>query len=153
MEQEQFFSGRDSLKCTSLDRQGHGQRFNEQTKSDKAGEAGIDIISDLVNQVIAERVIPTEWELSTIENCYKGMREAFERGKYTGLKLTEQVLKAVERDTKKLMKQQLDINVMQFGFIPGCETTNVIFIFETVTGEIFSEKEEFVFVDLGKACN
>ena len=36
-----------------------------KTKNGKAGEAGIDMISDLVNQIAAEGVIPTEWELST----------------------------------------------------------------------------------------
>ena len=32
---------------------------------------------------------------------------------------------------------------LQFGFMLGCGTTN--FYFETVTGEIFSKKEEFAF--------
>ena len=36
-----------------------------------AGEAGVDLITDLVNQITVEGVIPAEWELSTIVNCYK----------------------------------------------------------------------------------
>ena len=34
-------------------------------------EAGVDMITDLVNQIIVG-VIPAEWELSTLENSYKG---------------------------------------------------------------------------------
>ena len=33
-----------------------------------AGEAGVDMITDLVNQTIVG-VIPAEWELNTIVNC------------------------------------------------------------------------------------
>ena len=35
-----------------------------------AGEAGVEIITDLVNQIVVERVIPAKWELETIVNCY-----------------------------------------------------------------------------------
>ena len=35
----------------------------------------------------------------------------------------------VERVSEKLIKQQVDINEMQFGFLPGCGATDVIFIF------------------------
>ena len=36
-----------------------------------ACEAGINMIADLINQIIVERVIPVLWELSDIVNCYK----------------------------------------------------------------------------------
>ena len=35
-----------------------------------AGQAGGDIMTDLVNQIIVEGVIPAEWKLSTFVNCY-----------------------------------------------------------------------------------
>ena len=44
------------------------------------GEAGVDMITDLVNQIIVG-VIPSEWELSTLENCYKGKWDALESWK------------------------------------------------------------------------
>ena len=33
-------------------------------------EAGIDVITDLVNQIILERFIPSGWELSSVVNCF-----------------------------------------------------------------------------------
>ena len=54
-----------------------------------AGEAGVDMITDVVNQIIAEGVIPAECELSTIVNCYKEKGDSLERGYYRRLKLTE----------------------------------------------------------------
>ena len=45
-----------------------------------AGELGLEMIADLLNQIIREGVVPAEWELSTIVNCYKGLGNAIERG-------------------------------------------------------------------------
>ena len=37
-----------------------------------AGETGVDMITDLINQIFVERVIAAEWELNTIVNCCIG---------------------------------------------------------------------------------
>ena len=51
-----------------------------------------------------------------------------ERGNYRGLKLTDHILKIAERVIEHLVRQQVDINEMQFGFMPGRGTTDAIFI-------------------------
>ena len=43
-----------------------------------AGEAGVDMIIDLLNQIRALGVILAEWELATIVNCYNGKGDALE---------------------------------------------------------------------------
>lgn len=53
------------------------------------------MIRDLVNQIKVFEVIPVECVLSSIVNCYKRKRNIFERN-YSGLKLTDSVLKIVE---------------------------------------------------------
>ena len=45
-----------------------------------AGEAGVDMITDLVNQIVAEVNIPVEGEYSTILNCYKRKSDSLEKG-------------------------------------------------------------------------
>ena len=97
----------------------------------------VDVITDLVNRIVVEGVIPAEWELSTIVNCYKGKGDSSERGSYRVLKLTDQVLKIAEGITGKLIRQQVDIDEMQFGFVPGCGTTNFIVLRQLVAREIF----------------
>ena len=67
-----------------------------------AREAVVDMIIDLVNQIAVERLIPVEWELSTIVNCYKGKRDGLERGNDRWLKLTNQILKIVVGVIEKL---------------------------------------------------
>ena len=34
-------------------------------------EAGVDMITDLVNQITVEGVVPAKWKLGTIVNCFK----------------------------------------------------------------------------------
>ena len=61
-----------------------------------AGEAGVGMITDLVSQIVVERVIPAEWELITIGNCCKGKEDSLDRGSYQELKSTDQILKIAE---------------------------------------------------------
>ena len=87
-----------------------------------AEEAGVYMITDVVNQIIVEGIVPAEWELSTIVNFYKEKGDAVERGNHQGLKLTDHILKIAEGVMQKLIKQQVNIAEMRFGFMPGCRT-------------------------------
>ena len=118
-----------------------------------AGELGLEMIADLLNQIIREGVVPAEWELSTIVNCYKGKGDALERGNYRGLKLTDQILKVMERVVEALIRQKVDIDQMQFGFMPGRGTTDAIFILRQLQEKYLAKRKNlyFAFVDLEKA--
>ena len=83
-----------------------------------AGYTGVNMIADLVNQIIVG-VTKAEWKCSTIVNFYKGKGNSLQRGNYGGLKLTDKILKISERIMEKLIRQQVDIDKMQFDFIPG----------------------------------
>ena len=55
----------------------------------------VDIITNLVNQIIVKEAIV---------NWYKGKGDSLERGKYRGLKLTDQILQIAERIIEKLIR-------------------------------------------------
>ena len=55
-------------------------------------------------------------------NCYKGKEDVLDRRNCRELKLTDQILKIIQRTIKKLIRQQVDIDEMQFGFMSGCKT-------------------------------
>ena len=93
-----------------------------------AEEDSVDMILDLINQIIREGVVSADWELSTIINCYKGKSDASESGNYSGLKLTDQVLKVMEKVVEVLIRKHVSIDEMQFGFMPGRSTTDAIFV-------------------------
>ena len=92
------------------------------------GEAGAVEVRDLIEDIISEGCIPTNWQESFIVNLYKGKGDALNRGNYRGLKLTEQVMKVLERVVEGLIRQRVEIDEMQCGFMSGRGTTDAIFI-------------------------
>ena len=57
-----------------------------------------------------------------------GQGDALSRSNYRGLKLNEQVMKVLERVVKGLIRQRVEIDEMQCGFMSGRGTTDANFI-------------------------
>ena len=84
-----------------------------------AGDMGASMIRDLAAAIILNGKVPSDWEQSFIVCLYKGKGDALERGNYHGLKLTEQVIKVLDRIVDSLIRQLVSIDYSQFGFIPN----------------------------------
>ena len=89
---------------------------------------GTSMIRDLAAAIIRDGKVPSDWEQSFIVCLYKGKGDAVERGNNCGLKLTEEVMKILERIVDGLIRQLVSIDDSQFGFIPGRGTTDAIFV-------------------------
>jgi len=59
---------------------------------------------------------------------YKGQGDPIECGSYRGTKFLEHAMKVVERIFEHRIRQQIDTDDMQFGFMKGKGTTDTIFI-------------------------
>ena len=124
-----------------------------------AGKNGIVFLRELITSVMINGKIPEDWEMSFILNLYKGKGDALDRGNYRGLKLTEHVMKVMERIVDELIREMIDINEMQFAFVPGRGTTDAIFIIRQLQEKFMSMKDlsgknqtlYFPFVDMEKA--
>ena len=97
--------------------------------------------------------VPSDWEQSFIVCLYKGKGDALERGNYCGLKLTEQVMKILERIVDSLIRQLVSKDNSQFGFIPGRGTTDTIFVVRQLQEKYLAANKRLymAFVDLEKA--
>ena len=93
------------------------------------GEAGAEEVRDLVENIISAGCIPTDWQESFIVNLYKGKGDALNRDNYRGLKLIEQVMKVLERVVEGLIRQRVEIDEMQCGFMSGRGTSDVILLY------------------------
>ena len=93
-----------------------------------AGDCIIPPITNLINLIIQKSKVPDEWNLSYIINLFKGKGDGMERGNFRGLKLLDQVMKIGERVLESIIRSQVNIDDMQFGFVPGKGTTDAIFI-------------------------
>lgn len=74
-----------------------------------------------------------------------GKGNSLEGANSRGLKLTDQFLNIAQRTIEKLIRKGTEIDEMQFGFIPGCGTTNVIFIFRQLQKKHLAKKKNFHF--------
>ena len=90
-----------------------------------AGDTGTSMIHDLAAAIIQ---VPSDWEQSFIVCLYRGKEDSLDRGNYPDHKLTEQVMKVLERTAHGLIQQLVSIDVSQFGFVPGRATPDAIFV-------------------------
>ena len=63
-----------------------------------------------------EGSIPEDWKLSVVLPIYKGKGDPMECGSYREIKLLEHAMKVVERIFEQRIRQQIEIDDMQFGF-------------------------------------
>jgi len=59
---------------------------------------------------------------------HKGKGDPMQCGSYRGIKLLEHAMKVVERIFEYRIRQQIEIDDMQFGFMKGKGTTDAIFM-------------------------
>jgi len=74
---------------------------------------------DLCNGIVKEGCIPEDWKSSVILPIYKGKGDPMECGSYRGNKLLEHAMKVVERISEHRIRQQTEVDDIQFGFTKG----------------------------------
>ena len=117
------------------------------------GDLTVEWMTDLLNNIIEEGRIPTDWTKSTLVPLYKGKGDPLQCGSYRAIKLLEQGMKVMERVLEKRVRSQVKIDDMQFGFMPGKGTTDAIFITRQMQEKHQAKKKRlyYAFVDLEKA--
>ena len=93
-----------------------------------ANQVGVKKMTEICNMVVDERKIPKDWELSTLLPIYKGKGDPLECGAHTAIKLLEHEMTLFERVLERRLREKVNINDIQFGFMPGKETTDGIFV-------------------------
>ena len=118
-----------------------------------SGVAGLELFIELFNNIVKEEKVPSDWEMSVIINCFKGKGDAVEHGNCRGLKLLDHFMKIFERVIEKYIREAVNIDDMQFGFMPGKGTMDAIFITRIMQERFLARKKDlyFTFVDLEKA--
>ena len=118
-----------------------------------AGDMGASMIRDLAVAIIRDGKVSSDWEQSFIVCLYKGKGDALERGNYRGLKMTEQVMKILERIVDGLIRQLVSIDDSQLGFVPSRGTTDTIFVVRQLQEKYLAANKRLymAFVDLEKA--
>ena len=118
-----------------------------------AGDGVLACLTSLFNHIIYIGRVKDDWHLSYIINLFKGKGDALSCGNYKGLKLQEHVMKILEHILNTIIQEQISINNVQFGFMPGRCTTDAIFILRQLQEKYLQKKKNtnFGIVNLEKA--
>ena len=92
------------------------------------GDIGTQWILDLCIGIVKEGCIPGDWKSSVVLPINKGKGDPMECGSYRGIKLLEHAMKVVERIFEHRIRQQIEIDDMQFGLMKGKGTTDATFM-------------------------
>ena len=120
----------------------------------KAGEeVVVEQLTDLCNQILIEGRIPDDWRRSTMKMLYKGKGDTLFPGAYRGIKLLEHGLKVFDRILDCRIRNIVNIDNLQFGFMPGKGTIDAVFVVRQLQEKYLGKLKKLYlgFVDLEKA--
>ena len=114
---------------------------------------GKQTILEIANNILDGKDMPNDWRTSTIVPIYKKKGSVMECGSYRGVKLLEHGMKVVERLLERRLRNIVEIDKMQFGFMPGKGTIDAIYIVRRLQECYLGKKKKLFmcFVDLEKA--
>ena len=95
-----------------------------------------ELIVNLTNSIVREKQMPSKWDDNFIISLFKAKDEALDRDNYRSLKLTEHVLKMVERFMEVIIRDLMNCDDIQSGFMPGRGTTDAIFVLRQIQENI-----------------
>ena len=98
---------------------------------------------DLCNDVLSGTKIPAVWRESLLIPLYKGKGDTRECGSYRGVKLLDHGMKILERVLERHIRNIVEIDSMQCGFMPGKGTVDAIYG-PYAAGEIQRREEKCV---------
>ena len=118
-----------------------------------SGCTGIKWLKDLFNIIMSEGAIPEDWNKSVLVPVFKGKGDPLDCGSYRAVKLLEHAMKVMERVLEQRIRRLVNINSMQFGFMPGRGTIDAIFVARQMQEKFKGKKKDlfFAFIDLEKA--
>ena len=118
-----------------------------------SGMVGIEVIMGIANRMLDGEGIPEDWRHSVLVPLYKGKGDVRDCGSYRGVKLLEHGMKVVERVFERRLRNNVTVNEMQCGFMPGKGTVDALFMARMLQEKYGKKKRKLYmcFVDLEKA--
>ena len=110
-------------------------------------------LTNIFNDILFKDKLPEEWTLSSFVLIFKGKGDPLNPNSYRGIKLLEQAFKLYEKILDGRVRKVVDINKMQYEFIPVRGTVDAVFVLKRLTEKFRNKNKKliFEFVDLKKA--
>ena len=113
------------------------------------GDNCLKSLINIFNDILFNNKLSEEWMLSSLVPIFKGKGDPLNPNSYRGINLLENAFTLYEKILDGRLREVVDIDKMQYGFMPGRGTVDAVSVLRRVT-EKFRAKNKlfFVFVDL-----
>ena len=105
-----------------------------------SGKVGIDVMMKLCQRALDRKGMLKDWKTSVMVPIYMGKGDVTNCSAYRKVKLLEHGMKNVERVLEKKIRALVEVDDMQFGFMPRRGTTDALFIVKRMQKE-YREKD------------
>ena len=118
-----------------------------------AGNSGISILTTVANELLASGALPSDFKCSGLVPLYKDKGDPLLLNSYPGIKLLEYPFKIIEKVLEFGLRELMDINDTQLGFMPGRGKTDAVFVVRQLREKYIAKKKRLscIFVDLEEA--
>ena len=115
-----------------------------------SGEVGVSVMMELCQRVLDGKGMPDDRQTSVLAPIFKGKGDVTNCNTYRKVKLLEHAMKIVERVLERRIRELVNIDSMQFGFMPARGTTDALFVVRRMQKEYRDEKKKLYmcFVDM-----
>ena len=107
-----------------------------------SGEVEVSVMMELCQRVLDGKGMLDEWQTSVLVPIFKGKGDVGSCNTYGGVKLLEHAMKMVKRVLERRIRELVNINSMQFGFMPGRGTTDALFVVRRMQEEYRDKKKK-----------
>ena len=114
---------------------------------------GYNFLTRMFNRLLVGERMPEEWRKSVLIPIYKNKGDTQCYGSYRGIKLTSHKMKVWEKIIEARIRDRVEINEHQYGFMPRKGTTDALFALRMLMEKYRKSQRELycVSVDLEKA--
>ena len=91
------------------------------------GDKCLRSLKNVFDDILFKCKLPEEWMLSPLVPIFKGKGDPLNPNSYRGIKLVEHAFKLYEKILNGRLRNVVDIDKIQYKFIPGKETVDIVF--------------------------
>ena len=109
-------------------------------------------LTNIFNDILFKVKLLEEWMLSSLVPIFKKKGDPLNPNFYRGIKLSENAFKLYEKVLDGRLREVVDIDKMQYGFIPGRGNVDAVFVLRRLSEKVRAKNKKlfFTFADLEK---
>ena len=104
-------------------------------------EVEVSVMVEFFQRVLDGKGMPEEWQTNVLVPIFKGKGDVRKCSTYRRVKLLEHAMKIVERVLERRIREFVNIDLMQHGFLPGRETTDALCVVRRMQEEDRDKKK------------